>query len=163
MVDIQTEVPRIKTIEALKEYVSSLYVIEKYATCPKEYKSFIDRIRNIVRGCIDIEECREYPIQFKFYKEEKETHTLELRRFLYNISIWYPFSLLHDLSFMNESYIMNEEMTPKVNKFVNDKILSILRKDNVKDSDTNRHGGEVTALIGSVNTEFSLLIAHSTT
>lgn len=158
MVDIQTEVPRIKTIEALKEYVSSLYVIEKYATCPKEYKSFIDRIRNIVRGCIDIEECREYPIQFKFYKEEKETHTIELRRFLYNISIWYPFSLLHDLSFMNESYIMNEEMTPKVNKFVNDKILSILRKDNVKDSDINRYGAEVTALIGSISIDFSLIM-----
>ena len=155
---LQTEVPRIKTIEELLQYINPIYIIEKYAVSPKEYKEFIGRIRNIVRGCIDIQDCREYPVKFKFYKGEKKEHTLELRRFLYNISIWYPFSLIHDLSFMDESYIMTEEMTPKVNKFVNDKILSALRRENIKDSDINKYGAEVTALIGSISIDFSIIM-----
>ena len=82
MVDLQTEVPRIKTVKELKEYINPSYVIDKYVESPKEYMSFIDRIRNIMRGCIDIEECRTYPIKFKFFKDEKDTHVLPLRSFL---------------------------------------------------------------------------------
>ena len=49
MVDLQTEVPRIKTVKELKEYINPSYVIDKYVESPKEYMSFIDRIRNIMR------------------------------------------------------------------------------------------------------------------
>ena len=155
---LETEVPRIKTIEELQKYINPVYIIEKYTTSPKEYKEFISRIRNIVRGCIDIQRCREYPINFKFYKEEKGTHIVQLRQFLYNICIWYPFSLLHELDFMDESYIMTAEVTPKVNNFVDRKILSILRKNNVKDEDINKYGAEVTYLIGSISIDFSLIM-----
>ena len=55
---LETEVPRIKTIEELQKYINPVYIIEKYTTSPKEYKEFISRIRNIVRGCIDIQPCR---------------------------------------------------------------------------------------------------------
>ena len=41
MVDLQTEVPRIKTIEELLQYINPIYIIEKYTTSPKEYKEFI--------------------------------------------------------------------------------------------------------------------------
>lgn len=158
MIDIQTEVPRIKTLPELKKYINPLYIIEKYADSPKEYMSFVERIQNIVRGCIDIQECREYPIKFKFYKDEKSSHEISLRGFLYNICIWYPFSLINDLSFMDKSYILEDELTPKVNDFVDDKILTILRKNNVKDSDINKYGAKVTALISGISIDFSIIM-----
>lgn len=156
--DIQHEVPRIKTIPELKEYVNDLYIIDKYTESPKEYMNFVERIQNIVRGCIDIEECREYPIKFKFYKDEKETHEVSLRCFLYNICIWYPFSLINDLEFMDSSYILEEEMTPKVNDFVDNKILTILRKNNIKDGDINKYSAKVTALISGISIDFSVIM-----
>lgn len=156
--DIQHEVPRIKTIPELKEYVNDLYIIDKYTESPKEYMNFVERIQNIVRGCIDIEECREYPIKFKFYKDEKETHEVSLRCFLYNICIWYPFSLINDLDFMDSSYILEEEMTPKVNDFVDNKILTILRKNNIKDGDINKYSAKVTALISGISIDFSVIM-----
>ena len=158
MVDLQTEVPRIKTVKELKEYINPSYVIDKYVESPKEYMSFIDRIRNIMRGCIDIEECRTYPIKFKFFKDEKDTHVLPLRSFLYNICIWYPFSLIHDTSFMDSSYILEEEMTPKVNNFVDRKILNVLRDNNVKCSDINKYGARVTDLICGLSIDFSIIM-----
>lgn len=158
MVDLQTEVPRIKTVKELKEYINPSYVIDKYDESPKEYMSFIDRIRNIMRGCIDIEECRTYPIKFKFFKDEKDTHVLPLRSFLYNICIWYPFSLIHDTSFMDSSYILEEEMTPKVNNFVDRKILNVLRDNNVKCSDINKYGARVTDLICGLSIDFSIIM-----
>jgi len=36
MVDLQTEVPRIKTVKELKEYINPSYVIDKYVESPKE-------------------------------------------------------------------------------------------------------------------------------
>ena len=158
MVDLQTEVPRIKTVKELKEYINPSYVIDKYVESPKEYMSFIDRIRNIMRGCIDIGECRTYPIKFKFFKDEKDTHVLPLRSFLYNICIWYPFSLIHDTSFMDSSYILEEEMTPKVNNFVDRKILNVLRDNNVKCSDINKYGARVTDLICGLSIDFSIIM-----
>ena len=158
MVDLQTEVPRIKTVKELKEYINPSYVIDKYVESPKGYISFIDRIRNIMRGCIDIEECRTYPIKFKFFKDEKDTHVLPLRSFLYNICIWYPFSLIHDTSFMDSSYILEEEMTPKVNNFVDRKILNVLRDNNVKCSDINKYGARVTDLICGLSIDFSIIM-----
>ena len=50
MVDLQTEVPRIKTVKELKEYINPSYVIDKYVESPKEYMSFIDRILSGFNG-----------------------------------------------------------------------------------------------------------------
>jgi hypothetical protein len=157
MVDINKEVPRIKTVEQLREYLNPIYQIDKYTTSPKEYESFITRIWNIVRGCIDIEECREYPVTFKFTEGGKK-YKVELRLFLDNICIWYPFSLLGDLDFMDDSFIIQPEQTPKVNDFINEHILTVLRKYHVKNIDINKFCAKTTAYVAAVSTDFSIIM-----
>jgi hypothetical protein len=156
--DLNKEVPRIKTVIVLKEYINPVYVIEKYTVDHQTYEGFITRIQNIVRGCIDIEECREHKVKFKFYEGEKKTHQLELRRFLYNICLWYPFSLLGDTSFMDESFILKEEDTVNVNKFINDKILKVLKEHSILDQDIQIYTARVMHYISGIGIDFSIIM-----
>ena len=83
--DPEREIPIIKTVEELQKKVSPLYVIDSYCTSKADYIEFKDRLMDIVCGSMRSPELREYPIKFKFYKDDKGTYELQLRRFLYNV------------------------------------------------------------------------------
>lgn len=76
------EVPKINSVEELKEYIRPLYIIEDFMKTPDDYEEFQIKLMNIICGCFTIQECREYGIQFKFYKSDNKVHKIQLRRFL---------------------------------------------------------------------------------
>lgn len=158
MVDLEREVPIITSEKELKQYIQPLFVIEDYWGSNKDYKRFKTQIRNVVRAAFGIEKLREYPIKFKFYKDDKKTHTLELRRFLYNIYCWYPFVEVQDIRFVDESFILLPEQIPEINNWIFDKIAKILYDEGVSGSKVNKYMAAVTSSLCSISIDFSTIM-----
>ena len=57
------EIPQdIKTKRDLKRYIEPEYIIENHMKSSAQYKEFEEHIYNVVKGCYEIEECRNYPV-----------------------------------------------------------------------------------------------------
>lgn len=156
--DPEREIPIIKTVEELQKKVSPLYVIDNYWTSKEDYIGFKDRLMDIVCGCMRSKELREYPIQFKFYKDDKETHELQLRRFLYNVFLWYPLCELHGINVANDFFIIHEDEIPDINVFFFKTVISALQEYNVKQSVINRYAADVMYDLNSISLYFSFIM-----
>lgn len=154
----EREIPAIRTLEELKEKVSPLYIIDSYCTSAQDYNDFKDRLLDIVCGCIGTKELREYEIHFKFYKDDKETHTLQLRRFLYNVFLWYPLVELHGVKVADASFIIHEDQIPDVNVFFFKTVITALKEYNVKQTKINRYSADVMYDLNTISLYFSLIL-----
>lgn len=155
----QDIVPVIKDVKTLKKYLRPLYIINDFQSSYNTYENFIYSIRNIVRACfVRSKECREYPVKFKFYRDTKETYTMELRHFLYNIYLWFPFCVLNDVEVLDKSFILDKKDIPHLDDYINEKIISCLRSYNVKQRIINRNVSVVNKLIRSISLDFSDLM-----
>ena len=150
-----TKIPEIKNKKELKEYIKPCYIIEDYLKSDERYKDFESHIRNVVRGCFHIKECREYPVTFRFYRSDKETYTLQLRRFLYNIYLWRPFYVLDGLHILDETFILNEEEIPNINQFINDKLILLFQEYNIRQTVINENVSNVLYDLRSISLDFS--------
>ena len=108
LVNLATTVPKLKNRKELKRYLKDLFIIEDYMVDKETYEIFIHKIRNLMCSAIQIQVLREYPIKFKFYKEDEKTHTLELRHFYVNIMLWEPFVMLKVYFYYNRQYQDNQ-------------------------------------------------------
>lgn len=156
--DPERKIPIIKTVEELQKKVSPLYVIDSYCTSKEDYINFKDRLMDIVCGCMRSKELREYPIRFKFYKDDKETHELQLRRFLYNVFLWYPLCELHGIKVADGSFIIHEEEIPDINVFFFKTVISALQEYNVEQTIINRYTADVTYDLNSISLYFSFIM-----
>lgn len=155
---MENQLPEIQNKKDLKKYLRSLYIIDDYTRDAKTYMNFIREIRDILRSCFTIKECREYPVKFKFYLEDEETLTLELRHFLYNIYIWYMMTLLNGCHVMDKTHILAAEQIPKLNDFMNEEVVRTLRDCNVKQRKINYAVSEINSLLRSISLDFSDLM-----
>lgn len=151
-------IPRIKTVKELKEKISPMYVIDSYTSTREDYIQFKDRLMEIVCGCIGTKELREYPIKFKFYKDDKETHELQLRRFLYNVFLWYPLCELHGIKVADGNFIISEEQIPDINVFLFKTSISALQNYNVEQTVINRYAADVTYDLNNISLFFSFIM-----
>ena len=119
---IPTEVIEIPTTAELKKHINPLYIINDYMKSSEDYLMFQEKIYNIIKGCFEHKECREYPIKFKFYLKDKEVHTLQLRHFIVNVFAWYPFINLYGISgVLDSSFIIDcENEIPHITNYVNE-------------------------------------------
>lgn len=152
------EIPIIKTVEELKQRINPLYVIDKYTVSKEDYIEFKDRLMDIVCGSFRSKELREYPIRFKFYKDEKVTYELQLRRFLYNVFLWYPLCELHGIKVADESFIISEEQIPDINVFFFKTTIAALQEYNVEQTVINRYAADVTYDLNNISLFFSFLM-----
>lgn len=131
-------VPIINNRDELKTHISTLYIINDYMTDYTRYRRFQKDIYNVVKGCFDIAECREYPIKFKFYRDDPVTYTLQLRHFLFNIYTWLPFVELHEFKIMNEYYIFDcSKDIIKVNEYLETKLVDLMTRYHLKNKTKN--------------------------
>lgn len=142
--------------EELKKGLKELYIIDDYMTSYDEYEKFIDSINNVIKGCIEHKECREYPIKFKFYRNDKTVHELQLRHFYVNIILWYPFIYLHEIdNILNEEYIMDCTKIYDVTKYINKKIILKLRDYAIKNTLFNKSISQVTYYLRRISVDYS--------
>ena len=156
--DPEREIPIIHNVKELKEKISPLYVIDSYTTSKKDYIHFKDRLMDIVCGAIRSKELREYPIQFKFYKDDKETYELQLRRFLYNVFLWYPLVELHGVKVADKTFILSEDDIPNINVFFFKTSIKALQDYNVKQTTINRYAADVTYDLNNISLFFSFIM-----
>lgn len=154
VVNPNVTVPEIFSKEDLLQYIQPLYVIEKYWVDRKTYRVFRERMRNIMRGAIRKKETRDYPISFKFYKDDEKTYTLPLRMFLINVYLWFPLCEVYGIHCVDESFIIEPEQLPKVNAFVYQKIVKTLEHYNVGPI-VNYCIAELTDTLSSISLDFS--------
>lgn len=149
-------VPFIHNTDELQEHLRSLYVIEDYLTDTETYKRFRDSIGNIVKGCFTIRECREFPVKFKFYKKEKETHSIQLRHFLINIFLWTPLVEIQDPESLNESFIYSCDLSKdRIDDYINNVLISTLRDYHIKSTKINFSISDVIYSLRSINLDYS--------
>lgn len=153
-------VPHIPTVEKLQQYLQPLYVIEDYMDSEEHYVELKESIYRLVKGCIEHKECREALVKFKFYHKDAITHHLQLRHFAVELFLLYPLVFLPDISdVMDESFIPNffHDM-PKIDNFINFKLIDTLRDNDVKNTVRNESISNVTYDLKRISKDFALIM-----
>lgn len=152
------KLPEIESVKDLKKYLHSLYIIDDYTANAKTYWNFTNEIRDILRACFTIKECREYLVKFKFYIDDTQVYQLQLRNFLYNIYIWYMMTLLDGVHVMDDTNILQPEDIPNLNDYMNEKVIKTLRECNVKQVKINYAISEINSCLRGISLDFSDLM-----
>ena len=153
------DVPYIHNTKELKQWLRPTYIIENYLVDHETYNSFMSKMMNLMRGCYQIRECREYPIKFKFNQKDKKEFTLQFRHFCINMILWNPFVELSGLNVLDESFIMdcNTEV-PNIEDYINYKLILTLREYHVKSTTINYSISEVLYNLRKISIDFSIIM-----
>ena len=151
------EVPAIPNKKELKGYVKPLYIIDDVMKDEEDYVRFQESIYTIIKGCFEHAECREYPIKFKFYRTDKESYTVELRHFIINLFVWFPFIHLYGIhGVLNKSFILDcYHDIPDITNYINEKIIAVLRDYGIKNIHINRAVSKVLHNLRRISADFS--------
>lgn len=160
MSKLPTDVVAIPTTTELKKKLRALYIIDDYMKCADDYRAFQESIYTIIKGCFEHKECREYPVKFKFYLEDKKTYKMQLRHFVVNVFLWFPFVNLYGIhGVLDESFILNcETSIPNISDYVDEKIITELREYSIKNTTINRSVSEVLYNLRRISIDFSLIM-----
>lgn len=159
-VNLLKDVPVINNRKELKQWLRPMYIISDYLSDYDTYRAFHQKLYNLIKGCFVIKECREYPIKFKFYKEDKETYSLEFRHFIINTVVWYPFVELNDIHVLDKSFILDcyNDIPDIEEKYINNKLIATLRDYHVKSTKVNLAISEVLYGLRQISIDFSLIL-----
>lgn len=149
-------VPVIKNRRELQKYLKPVYIISEEMNSYEDYDRFQNNILNIVRGCFTIYECRTFPVYFKFYLRDKKIYKLELRHFLINLFLWYPFVELNGITCFDESFILKDpEQIPHIEDYINEKLIQILNEYHIKTVKKNSSISKVLNNLRKISQDFS--------
>jgi Zn ribbon nucleic-acid-binding protein len=158
-IDLSVDVPVINNRSELKQWLKPMYIISDYMSDYDTYKKFQQKMYNLIKGCFVIKECREYPVRFKFNKRDSETYELQLRHFVVNLIVWYPFIELNDIDVLNKSFILDcFNDIPAIETYINEKLISTLREYHVKSTKVNYAISEVLYNLRKISEDFSIIL-----
>lgn len=157
------EIPVINSTDDLKELLMSCYTLEYFMATEEIYEDFFEKLYAIIKGCIEKKECREYPVKFKFYNDDKNTYEMQLRHFIINLILWEPFVHVNSIKFLNDRYIMDGtkiivEEQYDLDYWINTKIITVLRNYNVKEITINKSISKVCNRLRNISLDFSLIM-----
>jgi len=151
---INNQVEAISSVVELKEKLKSIYIIDQYISLPQEdYINFVESIYDIVKGCIEHKDCREYQVTFKFHERDTEIFNMQLRHFLINLFVWYPFTLMPDLLNSDCIFDAKNDIT-KVHDYINKTIIAMTDRD-IKNKEMNKAVSKVLEMLRSISLNFS--------
>ena len=157
-VNLLKEVPLINNRKQLKKYLKPTFILSDYMVDYDTYEEFQTRIYNLIKGCFVIRECREYPVKFKFNREDKKSQTLELRHFLINLIVWYPFVELSDLKVLDASFILDcYNDIPNLEDYLNHTIM-VLRDYHLTSTKVNNTISMVLYKLRKIGEDFSIIL-----
>lgn len=159
MFEIDDVLPRITTIKEFESKIKPLYVIDEYAYSKAAYKEFKRQLTTIAIGAFHRGDMMVHPVQFKFYKDDKKTHTLEFRAFLYNVFLWYPMVELQGIHVFDESSILTTDKIPKVNSEISRISLKPLTDNSVEKTKIGSYAADIVYDLQSIGVYFGLIMA----
>lgn len=154
-------VEHIATAEEMGKHIRPIYIIDEYMESTEKYVEFQEGIYNLIKGCIEHKDCREYPVKFKFYVTDKQTHTLQLRHFLVNVFMWYSLKELHEIKVLDETYILdclNNVTAKNLPNYINDVLIGTLREYNVKNNIINYNISETMYNLRRISIDLSTIM-----
>lgn len=150
------DVPFIHNTKELQFWLKPMYVIEDMLEDIKLYREEMAKIRNLLRACYPIYECRTYPVRFKFRSNDKEELTCELRHFLLHLFLFGPFHLLSGMNILDKSFMLDcYNDIPKINDYINYKLIEVLRDYGIKSVKINENISEVLYNFRTIALDFS--------
>ena len=157
------EIPVINDVNDLDNLLQTCYTLEYYMTTESMYEDLFNKIYSVLKGCIEKKECREYPVKFKFYSEDKDTFTMELRHFVINLILLEPFVNVNTIKFLDEKYVMDGhkfmvEPQYDLEYWINAKIITVLRNFNVKEININKSISKLCNRLRDISLDFSLIM-----
>lgn len=151
-------VKHIATVSEMKKHIRPLYIIDEYTESEEKYIEFRSSIEKLMQGCIEHKECREYPVKFKFYLNDKDTHTLQLRHFFVNVIMWFAFTELHGIHVLNKNYILDcfKDVTSKgLKNYINEVVIQTLRDYNIDNNIMNNNLSDILYNLRKISIDFS--------
>lgn len=98
--------PKESLEELLSKYNLNMYLImDDVLSSHKTYKYVYQQLLDIMKWGFEIEEIRKRPIHFKFHKEDKKVHVLQLNNFISNMILWSAFMEMDIVEYLDESFI----------------------------------------------------------
>ncbi len=156
---LEKNVPYIHNAKELATYLRPVYIIDDILVDFSTYDSFMKKITNLLRGSFTIRKCREYPISFKFYPKDKDTHTLQFRHFYINMILWRAFVELSGLNVLNESFILDcDNDIPNIEDYINYKLIEVLRDYHIKSTTINSTISEVLYNLRAISLDYSQIM-----
>ena len=154
-------VPAIRTTKELKSYLRPNYIINDYMESHESFIEFQEFFYNLIKGCFEYKELRNYPIKFRFYETSMKWHTLPLHQFVIHLFYWSPFVEVHSIphvEIMNEDFIMDcNHNTYKINDALN-LIAQTLRDYGVKNTTINYNISNCMHNLRRISLDFSLVM-----
>ena len=88
--------PHIRTVKDCEREFPDIIVISRLDTYDK-FDDEYNKVYYAICACIEIPECKKFPIRFKFYPEDETIYELSMPKFLLNMNAWRPLIELNDI------------------------------------------------------------------
>ena len=146
----------------IKDMRGKVYIISNILNDKKLYKKVTEHLYENFKQGFEVKELRECPVNFKFHKSDKETHTLQMRHLYSNLCMWYPFLAIGQGDIVDETYIIKPtDFTNKGRKtFLDNKFIKPFRHD-INNEDLNLILHETQKRLAQVSKDFNPILGNS--
>ena len=125
--------PHIRTVKDCEREFPDIIVISRLDTYDK-FDDVYYKVYYAICACIEIPECKKFPIRFKFYPEDETIYELSMPKFLLNMNAWRPLIELNDIQryynrrieVLDESFVVGTMMSDALRVGLESKVLRVL-------------------------------------
>jgi hypothetical protein len=144
--------------DIIKELSETIYTISDEMSSKENYQSLIETVFDYLRAGFEVRELRCAKVNYRFQKND-EIRTMELRHFLTNIIVWYPFIDLDAIRDMDERIIFD---TSKISSkyiewYINTMIIKPYRH-RVSNKKLNIIIHDLIFNLSKISTEFNMIL-----
>lgn len=157
---LSKDVVAISTTAELKKHLRSVYIMEDYMQSEDDYAIFQERMYNIIKGCFEHKELREYPVKVQFYRTDKKAYKMQLRHFVVNIMCWSPLVHLYGVpDIMDASFIVDcTKDIPHITDYINEKIITLLKGYSIANTTINFAVSKLLYNLRRISIDFSVIM-----
>lgn len=157
---LSKDVVAISTTAELKKHLRSVYIMEDYMHSEDDYAIFQERMYNIIKGCFEYKELREYPVKVQFYRTDKKAYKMQLRHFVVNIMCWSPLVHLYGVpDIMDVSFIVDcTKDIPHITDYINEKIITLLKGYSIANTTINFAVSKLLYNLRRISIDFSVIM-----
>lgn len=134
-------------------------IIEELMVDKKTYTQHMDTMYNYIKQGFEYEELRKCPVKFKFLKEDKKVHTLELRHYVTNLMVWEAFMRVGVISDMNASLLFDcKKITANYIKDYIDRNVIIPYRKEISNKKMNKICHDIIYNLSRISNDFNIIL-----